>query len=86
MTITAEQLEDAGRILDGDGPLRAVAATLRERLGHVKVLVLDAFDMRSEKPVLKRGRRAAFLVRSDGHCWAVTSEPEQASGFVLVEE
>jgi hypothetical protein len=86
MAISPEQLTQAASIL-GDSPsVRAAAALIRERFAPLRALVLDAFDMRGEHPAMQVGTdRAIYLMSTDGHCWTVTSEPQQASAFVLTQ-
>lgn len=86
MAITAEQLSQAAHILGESSTVRAAASSIRERLAPIKTLVLDAFDMRGETPAMQLGQRAIYLMSTDGHCWSVTAQTEQASGFVLTQE
>lgn len=84
MAITSEQINQAATILGEAATVRAAAATIREQFAPLRALVLDAFDMRGEQPVAQvDGKGALYLMSTDGHCWAVTREPAQASAFVL---
>ena len=85
MAITTEQLNEAAGIVGTSPNVRAAAATLRERFAPLRTLVLDAFDMRNEQPALRIEQRAIYLMSTDGHCWTVTAEPQQASAFVLTQ-
>ncbi len=86
MPITTEQLHEAAQILGTSPNVRAAAATIRERFAPLRALVLDAFDMRDEKPAMQvENQRAIYLMSTDGHCWAVTPEPANASAFVLTQ-
>lgn len=85
MAITTEQLSEAASIVGASPSVRAAAAAIRERFAPLKALVLDAFDMRDEKPAMQLERCAIYLMSTDGHCWTVTAEPAQASAFVLTQ-
>jgi len=86
MAITPEQLQEAARIVDASPSVRAAAAAIRERFAPIKALVLDAFDLRDEPPALQVGsNRAIYLMSTDGHCWSVTREPQNASALVLTQ-
>lgn len=86
MAITTAQINEAASILGESESVRAAAALIRERFAPLRALVLDAFDMRGEQPVAQvDANRALYLMSTDGHCWHVTSEPQQASAFVLTQ-
>ena len=51
----------------------------------LRVVVVDAFDMRGETPAAQGDKRALYYGSSDGHCWTVTSHPAQAAGFFLTD-
>lgn len=86
MAITADQLQEASQILVASASTRAAAAVIRERFAPLRALVLDAMDMRGEKPALQLGQRAIYLMATDGHCWSVTPEADKASAFVLTQD
>ncbi len=86
MAISQEQLTQAALIVSDSPTVRAAASAIRERLTPLKALVLDAFDMRGEKPALRLDSRAIYLMSTDGHCWSVTAQPEQASALVLTQD
>lgn len=85
MAITAAQLTEAAQILQASPNVRAAAAAIRAQFAPLKALVLDAFDMRDEKPAMQVDQRAIYLMSTDGHCWSVTGEPDRASAFVLTQ-
>jgi len=76
-------LNDALTIAEAAGTLREAAAALRQRFAALKVVVVDAFDMRAETPAAQGERRALYLGASDGHCWTVTADPAQAAGLFV---
>lgn len=65
--------------------LREAAAALRSRFAPLRVVVVDADDMRGETPVAAGARRALYLGASDGHCWRVTAEAGEAAGLFLTD-
>ena len=80
-----DALTEAMTIADAPATTREAAAALRARFEGIKVVVVDAFDMRGETPVAAGERRALYFGASDGHCWQVTSDPTQVSGLFLAE-
>jgi hypothetical protein len=83
MDITA--LDEALRIADAAASVREAAAALRARFAALKVVVVDAFDMRDETPAAQGERRALYLGASDGHCWTVTGDPAKAAGLFIAD-
>jgi hypothetical protein len=63
--------------------VRAVANLLRTQLAPLRVVVVDAADMRDETPALRTDRHAVYWGASDGHCWAVTADPARAVGLFI---
>lgn len=79
------QIAEALAIADAAASAREAAATLRARYAPLRVVVVDAFDMRGETPAAVGTRRQLYLGASDGHCWAVTADPAAASGLIVCE-
>jgi hypothetical protein len=72
-------------LADEAGTVREAAAALRQRLAPLRVVVVDAFDMRAEIPAARGRRRLLWFGASDGHCWQVTQDPAQAAGLFLAD-
>lgn len=85
MSLNLQQLEDARALLSSGQDLRSGAVALRTQYPELRTLVVDAFDMRDETPAWQAGERALYYVATNGHCWSVTHDPEQASGFILAQ-
>lgn len=81
--LSAARLAEALALAETAASAREAAALLRERFAPLRVVVVDAFDMRSEKPAAQGARRALYLGASDGQCWAVTTDPAEAVGLFL---
>lgn len=81
----AAVLSEAMTIADAAEGVRQAAAALRERFAGLRVVVVDAFDMRSETPAAVGTKRQLYLGASDGHCWSVTTDAGQAAGFFIAE-
>jgi hypothetical protein len=81
----ADTLAAALAIADAAPSVRAAAAALRERFAPLRVVVVDAFDMRHEKPAALGTTHQLYLGASDGHCWTVTTDALQASGLFIAE-
>ncbi len=85
MAITPEYLRDAGDVVTAANSVRDAAAVLRTQDPAMRVLVVDAIDMRDETPVLNLGSRSVYLGASDGHCWRITGQPAEATALILTE-
>lgn len=76
-------------VAEASASLREAAAALRIHFGArpvpLKVIVVDALDMRGETPAALGSRRALYLGASDGHCWQMTSDPARAAGIFVAE-
>lgn len=75
---------DAALALAGQaGSVRDAATLLRERLAPLRVVVVDAADMRDETPAASSAAHHLYLGASEGHCWVVTADPAQAAGLFI---
>lgn len=79
----APWLVDALEVADGCASLREAAAALRETFAPLRVVVVDAMDLRGETPAAASARHRLYLGASDGHCWRVTADPREAAGLFL---
>lgn len=79
----AAWLAEALALADSAPTVRAAAKLLRERYAPLPIVVVDAFDMRSEKPLASGASVVVWGGASDGHCWQVTSDLAQASGLFI---
>lgn len=86
MSVTPEQLYNAGALIGAAPTLRDAAAQCRERHPEVRTLLVDAMDMRDETAALKLGVRRVYLAASNGHCWSITQRPEEADALILTED
>ena len=78
-------VQDALALAEAAGSVREAAQALRTHYSQLRVVVVDAFDMRDETPAAAGPTRTLYYGASDGHCWQVTSDPAQAAGFFLSE-
>jgi len=79
-------LQQALAIADGAGSVREAAAALRTAYANLRIVVVEAFDMRGEKPAASGDRRALYFGASDGHCWTVTADGSQAAGLFIADK
>ena len=86
MAIDADYLRDVASALTSAESVRALAAQWRTRDPAMRVVVVDAFDMRDETPALQCGKRRAYLATSNGHCWSVTDQPQAATALILTQD
>ncbi|WP_424194745.1 hypothetical protein ACMYR3_04015 [Ampullimonas aquatilis] len=85
MAISKEQLVTAASLIESASTVREAAKAIRLQLPGIMATVVDPMDMRDETPTLKLTSAHLFLAVSDGHCWTMTRDPEQASAFILTE-
>jgi len=86
MAITPEYLRDAAEVLGGGASAREAAAMWRARDPAMRVVLVDAMDMRGETPALRLGPRSIFLASTNGHCWSVTDQPADATALILTQD
>jgi hypothetical protein len=86
MAITPDYLREAGELVAAAVSVREAAALLRSRDAAMRVVVVDAMDMREETPALSLGRRRVYLAASNGHCWSVTDQALDATALILTED
>jgi hypothetical protein len=79
------RLDEALAIADAAATVREAAAALRQRFGALRVVVVDAFDMRDETPAASGARRQLYFGASDGACWAVTGDAARATGLFIAD-
>ena len=78
-------LAEAVRLADASAGVRDAATALRQRFTGLRVVVVDAFDMRGETPAARGARRDLYLGTSDGHCWQMTNDPAVAQGLFVCD-
>lgn len=78
-------LAEAMALADSANTVREAALLLRERFAPLRVIVVDAFDMRGETPAARGERRLLWGAVSDGHCWQVSTDLSALSGFYLAD-
>jgi hypothetical protein len=76
-------LGDALALADATATVREAAIALRQRYGALRVVVVDAFDMRHEPAAATGTRHQLWWGASDGHCWTVTPDSARASGLFI---
>jgi Ni,Fe-hydrogenase maturation factor len=86
MAISTEYLTAAGEIVAAAASVKDAAAALRSRDSAMRVLVVDAIDMRDETPALELGQREIYLASSNGHCWSITEQLTEATALILTQD
>jgi len=87
MPVTSEHLRAASEVFGAAASLREAASTWRTRHPDVRVVLVDAMDMRDEVPaLLLGGARRAYLASTNGHCWSITQQPQDATAFILTQD
>ncbi len=78
-------LSEALAIAEGAASVRDAAAALRTRFASLRVVVVEAFDMRGEPLAAQGTKRQLHYCASDGHCWTVTADAAQAAGLFVAD-
>jgi hypothetical protein len=86
MAFTPDYLRSAGEVIGAAPTLRDAAAIWRAHDPATRVVLVDAMDMRDETPALLLGTRRVYLATSNGHCWSVTQQPDEATALILVQD
>jgi hypothetical protein len=85
MPVTTDYLREASEVIGTAATLRDAAALWRARDPAMRVLVVDAMDMRDETPALTLGLRSVYLASTNGHCWSVTDNAQDATALILTQ-
>jgi hypothetical protein len=83
--MTPEALNEALALAEAAASVREAAAALRSRFAPMRVVVVDAADMRGEVPAACGATKNMYFGASDGHCWAMTTDATQATGLFIAE-
>ncbi len=86
MAITPDDLRDAGEVVSAAASVLEAAATWRARDPAMRVMVVDAIDLRDETPALQLGSRRIYLATSSGLCVSLTQQPELATAMILTQD
>jgi len=87
MALTGEHLRAASEVFGVAPSLRDATALWRTRHPEVRVMLVDAMDMRDETPaLLLEGSRRVYLAATNGHCWSITKQPEEATALILTQD
>ncbi|MDO9199133.1 hypothetical protein [Rhodoferax sp.] len=86
MVMTADYLRNAGEVIGAASSLRDAAAIWRARHPDMRVVLVDAADMRDEIPALMLGSRRVYLATSSGLCMHITQQPEEATALILTQD
>jgi hypothetical protein len=71
-------------LADPDADASALAA-LRRQLPKLTLTRCDASDIDAETPFRAYPRFTLYLVDGADHCWTLTSDPDRATGLVVVQ-
>jgi len=86
MAISTEYLTAAGEIVAAAASVKDAAAALRSRDPAMRVLVVDAIDMRDETPALVLERHSIYLASSNGQCLSLTEQLTEATALILTQD
>lgn len=86
MAITPDDLRNASDVVSAAASVREAAATWRTRNAAIRVVAVDAMDMRDENPALILGNRRIYMATSNGHCWSTTEDAAEATALILTQD
>lgn len=86
MAMTTDYLRSANEVIGTAPSLRDAASILRAQDPALRVVLVDAMDMRDETPAQLLGERRYYLATSNGHCWSITQEPGEATALILTQD
>ena len=86
MALTPDYLRSAGEVIGAAASLCDAASILRARDPALRVVLVDALDMRDENPAQILGSRRVYLATSNGHCWSLTEQPSEATALILTQD
>jgi hypothetical protein len=86
MAITPDDLRNASDVVSAAASVREAAATWRTRNSAIRVVAVDAMDMRDENPALILGNRRIYMATSNGHCWSTTEDAAEATALILTQD
>lgn len=81
----AADLNHAAAVADAASGVGEAAEALRRSFPALRVRVVDAMDMREERPAAQGRLRTLWLGASDGHCWRITPDPAEAAALFIAE-
>ena len=84
MSVTAAQLSQIDGVLEQGAADGATIAALRAVGGGLSVTRCDASDLRDEEPFKSYARCTLYLLDGRDHCMKITSDPDAATGLVVV--
>lgn len=90
MALNNEHIQAACALVAQAASVREAATAWRDQHPAIRMVVVDAMDMRDETPTqrlaLSTGAACSvFLAATNGHCWHVTTQPEEATAFIVTE-
>jgi len=91
MALTREHLDSACTLVGTAPSVRAAAAEWRQLHPGIRMVVVDALDMRDETPARRLdggsgAGRSLYLAATNGHCWHVTHEADEATAFIVTDD
>lgn len=86
MALTPDYLRRASEVIGTAPTLRDAASILRARDPALRVVLVDALDLRDETPAQWLGHRRVYLAASNGHCWSITQQPSEATALILTQD
>jgi len=84
MPVTPSQLAQIDGVLEQGCAEGATLTALRQIGGGLTATRCDASDLADEAPFRSYARCMLYLLDGRGHCMRITSDPEDATGLVVV--
>lgn len=84
MGLTADELAGIDALLEGPDADAQAPARIRQTFPRLSITRCDPSDLADETPFREYERFDLYLVDGGGHCWRLTTDPEEATGLVVV--
>ena len=86
MAMTPDYLLRACEVIGAASTLSDASSILRARDPALRVVLVDALDMRDETPTQWLGTRRVYLATSSGLCWSITQQLSEATALILTQD
>jgi hypothetical protein len=85
MALSQQDLAAIDALLAAPDADASALTALRQRLPKLTLTRCDASDIDAETPFRAFARFTVYLVDGADHCWTLTTDPDRATGLVVVQ-
>ncbi len=83
MGLSAEELAGIDALLGGPDADAQAPIRIRQAFPRLSITRCDPSDLGTETPFREYEQFDLYLVDGGGHCWRLTTDPEEATGLVV---